>query len=107
MLKTRADCFVHSEDKRPGLAVSSQTAKEIERERKQRESNEKNKVKPKKVLENENRTEGLKTALSTDNKGFALLQKMGYKPGMVLGKKGKYISFKITQTGMCNVHLCV
>lgn len=68
---------------------TSQAAKQIERERKQRESDEKNKVKPKKVLENENRIEGLKTALSTNNKGFALLQKMGYKPGMVLGKKGR------------------
>ena len=82
---------VHSEDKRPGLSRSSETAKQIERERKQKESNEKNKVKPKKVLESEHRAEGLKTAISTDNKGFALLQKMGYKPGMVLGKRGKYL----------------
>ncbi|KAK7504149.1 hypothetical protein BaRGS_00004453 [Batillaria attramentaria] len=76
------------EDKRPGL-VSSQAAKQrIAREKKQQLSNETNKVKPKKVIEQEKRTEGLTTAITSDNKGFSLLQKMGYKPGMVIGKKG-------------------
>ncbi|XP_076442849.1 G patch domain-containing protein 11-like [Babylonia areolata] len=84
-----SDAFLlKCEDKRPGLIFSSKTAKQIERERKQKESNERNKVKPKKVLEHEKRTEGLSTALSANNKGFSLLQKMGYKPGMSLGKKG-------------------
>ncbi|KAL8585400.1 hypothetical protein ACOMHN_063178 [Nucella lapillus] len=83
-----SDAFLlKCEDKRPGLS-SSRTAKEIEREKKQKEANEKNKVKPKRVLEQEKRTEGLSTAISTNNKGFSLLQKMGYKPGMSLGKKG-------------------
>lgn len=75
------------EDRRPGL-VSSQVAKQIEREKKQQLSNEKSKVKPKRVVEQEKRNEGLSTAISSDNKGFTLLQKMGYKPGMVIGKKG-------------------
>lgn len=84
-----SDAFLQKcEDKRPGLIYSSRTAKEIERERKQKESNEKNRTKPKKVLEQEKRTEGLSTAITSDNKGFSLLQKMGYKPGMVLGKRG-------------------
>ena len=79
----------YSDDKRPGLVHSAKTAREIEKEKKHRESNEKNKAKPKKVLEQEKRSEGLSTAISSDNKGFSLLQKMGYKPGMVLGKRGK------------------
>eukprot|EP00916_Digyalum_oweni_P019477 GHVL01032394.1.p1 GENE.GHVL01032394.1~~GHVL01032394.1.p1 ORF type:complete len:275 (+),score=57.84 GHVL01032394.1:87-911(+) len=84
-----SDAFLlKCEDKRPGLVHSSRTAKEIEREKKQLEFNQKHKLKPKKVLEQEKRTEGLSTAISTDNKGFSLMQKMGYKPGMVLGKRG-------------------
>ncbi|XP_005103362.1 G patch domain-containing protein 11 isoform X2 [Aplysia californica] len=35
------------------------------------------------------REKGLQTSLSSDNKGFALLQKMGYKPGMGIGKQEK------------------
>ena len=38
-------------------------------------------------LEQEARDEGLATALDTSNKGFALLSKMGYKPGMRLGRE--------------------
>ena len=53
--------------------------------------NAKNYTKPRKQLEQERRTEGLQSAIGTSNKGFAMLQKMGYKPGMALGKEGKYI----------------
>ncbi len=45
-----------------------------------------NRVKPVKVLEQEKRDEGLGKALGADNKGFAMLQKMGFKPGTALGK---------------------
>ena len=51
--------------------------------------NEKSKTKPLKVLEHEKREEGLNKTISPENKGFALLQRMGYKPGMALGKKSK------------------
>lgn len=37
-------------------------------------------------LERENRDKGLNTAISTDNRGFKLLEKMGFKPGDTLGK---------------------
>ncbi len=46
-------------------------------------------MKPVKVLEAEKRDAGLSKTISSDNKGFAMLQKMGFKPGMTLGKKGK------------------
>lgn len=42
----------------------------------------------KKQLEYEARDKGLCTPITEDNKGFSMLQKMGYKPGMGLGKEG-------------------
>lgn len=46
------------------------------------------KSKPKSVqeLQEEKLKEGLNTALTSDNKGFAMLSKMGFKPGTSLGK---------------------
>ncbi|XP_071790348.1 G patch domain-containing protein 11-like isoform X2 [Asterias amurensis] len=46
------------------------------------------KFKPIKEREQEHRLKGLSNALTSDNKGFAMLEKMGYKSGMGLGKKG-------------------
>lgn len=43
------------------------------------------------VLECEKRKEGLEKPLEQSNKGFALLQKMGYKPGDSIGKSGKFL----------------
>ena len=45
-----------------------------------------------KEMEQEARDEGLATKLDSSNKGFALLSKMGYKPGMRLGKDESGIS---------------
>ncbi len=45
----------------------------------------------KKKIEDEKRQEGLATPLSKDNKGFTLLQKMGYKEGVGIGKSGKCV----------------
>ncbi|XP_064623477.1 G patch domain-containing protein 11-like isoform X2 [Lineus longissimus] len=73
---------------RPGL-VPDRLAKKLERDKKEKEANIKSKTKPLKVIEHEKREEGLGNALGTENKGFALLQKMGYKEGMSLGKEGK------------------
>ena len=39
-----------------------------------------------KLLEKEAREEGLATKIDENNKGFAMLAKMGYKPGTSLGK---------------------
>lgn len=85
-----SESFLQSlEDKRPGLTFSSKTTRFHQQEKKKKEKDEKNRVKPKKVLEAEKRVEGLNVAISSENKGFALLSKMGYKPGMALGKKGE------------------
>lgn len=81
--------FANSSDTRPGL-VSSKTARKHHLEKKNKESNAKNLVKPKAQIEHEKREEGLQAAISSSNKGFALLAKMGYKPGMGIGKTGLF-----------------
>lgn len=40
-------------------------------------------------LEEQRRQEGLEKAIDSNNKGFALLQKMGYKPGLGIGKNSE------------------
>lgn len=40
------------------------------------------------VLEEDARSKGLSVPLSSDNKGFAMLQRMGYKAGTSLGRSG-------------------
>ena len=79
-----------SADTRPGL-VPKHVARRNELQKKEKLANEKNKQKPKAVIEKEKRDEGLGAALTSDNKGFNLLAKMGYKPGMALGKSGVYL----------------
>lgn len=44
-----------------------------------------------KQVEAERRDEGLDTAISTSNKGFAMLAKMGYKQGDAIGRSNKGI----------------
>lgn len=43
-------------------------------------------IKPLRVLEDEKREAGLNAKLPETNKGFELLKKMGYKPGIGIGK---------------------
>lgn len=74
-----------TEDVRPGLVYSRQVKRKHEAEKKRSESNKLHKTKSRKELEEESRNAGLQNAISSNNKGFALLQKMGYKPGMKLG----------------------
>ena len=81
-------CIISSADTRPGL-VSAAVARAHNIEKKNKVSNSKNVFKPRAVVEHEKREEGLQSAISSDNKGFALLAKMGYKPGMGIGKKGE------------------
>ena len=81
----------------------------ISRKRKtgqQKSRKEPAKMKPKKVIEKETRDKGLSTALSSDNKGFRLMAKMGYKSGEGLGKNntGRVepvpINLKPSRTGL-------
>ncbi|XP_012270973.1 G patch domain-containing protein 11 [Orussus abietinus] len=61
--------------------------KKVKLEAQMREKN-----KPVRVIEEEKREEGLSSAISSDNKGFAMLMKMGYKPGQGIGKTESGIS---------------
>lgn len=74
-----------TEDIRPGLTISKQVKRKYEIEKNRLESNKIHRTKSRKQLEEESRNIGLDIAISSGNKGFAMLQKMGYKPGMKLG----------------------
>ncbi|XP_054712791.1 G patch domain-containing protein 11-like isoform X2 [Uloborus diversus] len=78
-----------TEDIRPGLTFTKSAKRKHEIEKKRVESNKLHRTKSRKQIEEENRNIGLDSALNSDNKGFALLQKMGYKPGMKLGPENK------------------
>ncbi|KAL6050800.1 hypothetical protein STEG23_015338 [Scotinomys teguina] len=84
-----SDAFINvQEDIRPGIPMLRQIREARRKEEKQQEANLKNRQKSVKEEERERRDIGLKNALGSDNKGFALLQKMGYKSGQALGKSG-------------------
>jgi len=85
-----SDAFLKQlEDVRPGLYKGR---------KKRRETHKKHESLPKhkrtKLAENEAREQALSTPLSSDNKGFAMLMKMGYKEGAGLGKAGKLFFIK-------------
>ncbi|NXA51707.1 GPT11 protein, partial [Nothocercus julius] len=79
------------QDVRPGLPMVRRVREAIQKEEKQKEANEKNRQKSVKEEEKERREEVLRSALGNENRGFALLQKMGYKSGQALGKSGEGI----------------
>lgn len=66
--------------------VKEAMKKEIQHTKK----NVENRQKTIKQLEQESRESVLQNTLGNENKGFALLQKMGYKAGQGLGKQGQF-----------------
>ncbi|CAD5224472.1 unnamed protein product [Bursaphelenchus okinawaensis] len=71
-----------TEDVKPGIATSREHRRQLEISKREfREPQLK-----KHELEAHRRHEALNKPVSSENKGFALLAKMGYKPGMSLGK---------------------
>lgn len=81
------------EDLRPGLIKSRAKIREHEIEAKKARFDEETRRKfiPLKHLEAERRDEGLSLAISADNKGFAMLAKMGYKQGTAIGRSAQGI----------------
>lgn len=75
------------QDVTPSLIKNSSQKRQIEIETKQRELQDKNKFKPLHEIQKEKLKEGLDKALTADNKGFAMLSRMGFKPGTSLGSK--------------------
>lgn len=78
------------EDIRPGLTFNHRQKRTLELHKKKQELQSK-RPKPYQQQEKELREKGLNTAISSDNKGFQLLTKMGFKPGASLGKTDKGI----------------
>ncbi|XP_065344363.1 G patch domain-containing protein 11 [Cloeon dipterum] len=75
-------------DVRPGLTFKHSAQRNQELEKRKSEKDFENRLRnPKRGrLEAERREEGLEKPIGEENKGFALLQKMGYKPGTSIGK---------------------
>lgn len=78
-----------SDDQKPGL-VPERIARLYKKEVQQKALNilHRQQNPSTKVVEAEQRNLGLNNALTSANKGFRLLEKMGYKPGMAIGKAG-------------------
>ncbi|VDK44992.1 unnamed protein product [Anisakis simplex] len=75
-------------DIRPGIAISHSQRRILKIESERKEYEERLKSQPKRAeLEREMREKALQKPISSESKGFALLAKMGYKPGMSLGKQ--------------------
>ncbi|KAG2467354.1 GPT11 protein, partial [Polypterus senegalus] len=79
---------LHREDVRPGMPMVRRRKVALEKETHHKEMNIKNRQKSYKEVEKERRETVLSSSLGQENKGFALLQKMGYKTGQGLGKEG-------------------
>ncbi|KAL3050101.1 hypothetical protein OYC64_012197 [Pagothenia borchgrevinki] len=75
-------------DVKPGVSMVRRLKEEIKKETQIKETNIKNRQKTYKEQENESREAALQNSICNENKGFAILQKMGYKAGQGLGKAG-------------------
>lgn len=75
-----------TKDVRPGLLMTHEQQRVHSQMKKRKESELLHKATSIKVLEEQRRQEGLEKAIDSNNKGFSLLQKMGYKPGLGIGK---------------------
>lgn len=81
-----SDAFLAKlEDVKPSLIKNNTAKRQMEIEKRQREE-QMRKHRPIHVVQKEKMKEGLGKAISSDNKGFAMLSKMGFKPGTSLGK---------------------
>ncbi|MBN3309195.1 GPT11 protein, partial [Amia calva] len=84
-----SDAFLNKmQDVRPGVPMVRRAKVEKKKEEQHKEKNIKNRQKSFKEQETESREARLQSSLGNENKGFALLQKMGYKAGQGLGKQG-------------------
>uniref|UniRef100_A0AC35G2K3 G patch domain-containing protein 11 n=1 Tax=Panagrolaimus sp. PS1159 TaxID=55785 RepID=A0AC35G2K3_9BILA len=76
------------QDVRPGVSKNRQHRRELDLYSRAEASHERMKAQPTRAeLEKRKRDEALAKPIGEESKGFALLAKMGYKPGMTLGKQ--------------------
>ncbi|KAM7385823.1 hypothetical protein PAMP_001879 [Pampus punctatissimus] len=84
-----SDAFLSKlQDVKPGVNMVRRVKEAMKKEAQQKEKNIKNRQKSYKEQEKDSREAALQSSISNENKGFALLQKMGYKAGQGLGKQG-------------------
>ncbi|XP_053476634.1 G patch domain-containing protein 11 [Ictalurus furcatus] len=84
-----SDAFLNpSLDVRPGIPMMKRLKETLRRGTLHKEKNILNQQKSYKEQEQNRRDAALQSSLSSENKGFALLQKMGYTAGQGLGKEG-------------------
>ncbi|XP_026165353.1 G patch domain-containing protein 11 [Mastacembelus armatus] len=84
-----SDAFLSKmQDVKPGVSMVRRVKEAMKKEERQKENNAKNRQKTVKQQEEESRESALQSSISSQNKGFALLQKMGYRAGQGLGKEG-------------------
>ncbi|XP_028983634.1 G patch domain-containing protein 11 [Betta splendens] len=84
-----SDAFLSKiQDVKPGVSMVRRVKEAMKREEQQKEKNIQNRQKTYKEQEKESREAALQSSISNENKGFALLRKMGYKAGQGLGKEG-------------------
>ncbi|XP_051945563.1 G patch domain-containing protein 11-like [Xyrauchen texanus] len=84
-----SDAFLNQiSDVRPGVLMVKRVKEALRKETRHKEKNVQNRQKSYKEQECESRDAALQSSISTENKGFALLQKMGYKAGQGLGREG-------------------
>ncbi|XP_056088623.1 G patch domain-containing protein 11 isoform X2 [Rhinichthys klamathensis goyatoka] len=84
-----SDAFLNKiSDVRPGVPMVKRMKDALRKEAVQKEKNTQNRQKSFREQERESREAALQSSISSQNKGFALLQKMGYKAGQGLGKQG-------------------
>lgn len=99
-----SDAFLAKlQDVKPSLIKNPSIKRQIEIEARQKEL-EKNKRKPIHEEQKEKMKEGLNKAISSDNKGFAMLSKMGFKPGTSLGKSSEQSSTAIKEPIKININ---
>uniref|UniRef100_A0A915D2D6 G-patch domain-containing protein n=1 Tax=Ditylenchus dipsaci TaxID=166011 RepID=A0A915D2D6_9BILA len=83
-----ADFMSRMEDVKPGVNSSRSQKRMLQIDFNRDAANQRNVKMPKKhELEKMRLDEGLNRPICSESKGFSLLSKMGYKPGMSLGKK--------------------
>lgn len=72
----------------PSLIKNRAIQRELEVQSKKRRIDEEHRAKGRShaQLEEERRVEGMSASISSENKGFAMLAKMGYKSGQPIGK---------------------
>lgn len=92
-----SDAFLAKlQDVKPSLIKNSAVKRQIAIEEKEKEQRKKSK--PIHEVQKDKMKEGLSTAIAEDNKGFAMLSKMGFKPGSSLGKSSQSTAIKVPIT---------